>query len=87
MTKAESETIRNIVARLREQNLGCAHGPGIDPLIERLNTFEFQGETRQRSQRLEVASRLYVDTWLIPSLEMLLPETRNVDLAVRMSRR
>jgi hypothetical protein len=35
---------------------------------------------------LSHGARLYVDTWLIAPLEMLLPETRNVDLAVRMSR-
>jgi hypothetical protein len=35
---------------------------------------------------LPQGARLYVDTWLIAPLEMLLPEGRNVDLAVRMSR-
>lgn len=80
MTKAEIETIQNIIARLREPNLGCAHGFGDEQRIETL---------RQSSgSRLEVASRLYVDTWIIPSLEMLLPgKSHDPGLARRMSRR
>jgi len=87
MTKQEIETIRNIVARLKEKNLGCSHGAGIGKLVEALNTRSFDGKPREGSDRVEAASRIYLDTWIIPSLEMLLPEQRNPDLAVRMSRR
>lgn len=64
MTKGEEETIRNIIARLKSPNAGCASDtPG------------------------ENVSRVYIDTWLIGPLECLLPETRDVALAARMSRK
>ena len=75
MTKRELETIRNIVARLKKPNCGCSNSPGFAPLV-----------TDANAHGLEVASRLYLDTWVIPSLEMLLPESRDPALAVRMSR-
>jgi len=75
MTKQEIETIRNIVARLKQQNCGCANPVGAGPIVAEANALG-----------LAVASRLYLNTGVIPSLEMLLPEQRNPDLAVRMSR-
>lgn len=67
MTKGEIQTIRNIVARMREPNMGC------------------NGNPEEDRNRLEV-SRIYLDTWLLAPLEMLLPgEERNVDLAESMS--
>ena len=48
---------------------------------------------RLRADRLGAAegyndniSRMYVDTWLIGPLECLLPESRDVTLAVKMSK-
>jgi hypothetical protein len=35
---------------------------------------------------LERGARLYVETWLVGPLECLLPESRDVDLAVCMGR-
>lgn len=86
MTKTELETIRNIVARLKQENLGCHHGAGAKAQIDALNTRKVDGKPREGSERIECASRLYLDTWVIPSLEYLLPESRNPDLALRMSR-
>ena len=74
MTKGEIETIRNIIARLKEPNLGCSNSPIHNFIVEPAN-----------SAKLQVVSDLYLQTWIIPSLEMLLPEARDVDLAVRMS--
>lgn len=86
MTNGEIETIRNIIARLKAENLGCSHGESAQARVDELNTY-VTGDPRTGSHRLEVASRLYLDTWVIPSLEMLLPgDGRDVDLARRMSR-
>ncbi len=87
MTKTEIETIRNIVARLKEQNLGCSHTSGAALQIEALNTRKVDGQPREGSERLEVASRIYLDMWIIPSLEYLLPgDEHDPALALRMSR-
>lgn len=86
MTKTEIETIRNIVKRLKAENLGCAHGSGTKVQVDALNTSKRTGEPYEGSARLEVASRLYLDTWIVPALEYLLPESRDPDLAKRLSR-
>lgn len=75
MTKQEIEVLQNIIARLKKPNCGCSNSPGFDSLVADANAYG-----------LEVASRLYLDTWVVPSLEMLLPESRDPALAVRMSR-
>lgn len=76
MTKGEIETLKNIILRLQQPNLGCSHGPGRESLVLEAN-----------SQGLHVTSDVYLNTWIISSLEMLLPGPhRDVDLAVRMSR-
>ncbi len=59
MTKAEEQTIRNLIARLEKPRLGAGEGYG--------------EETRN--------SRIYVDTWGIGPLKMLLPESRNPELS------
>ena len=70
MTKGELETIRNVVSHLK-----CGRD-GADircspEIAEMLN-----------DRRL----RIYLDTWVTGALECLLPEQRDVDLAVRLSR-
>lgn len=85
MTKAEIRTIENIIARLKSPNLGCGHMPGIVERIAELNALP-SGDERGAGQRLEVASRVYLDTWLIGALECLLPgEGRDPGLACRLS--
>lgn len=77
MTKTEIETMKNVIARLKAKNLGCSNVPYFNAFVEEAN-----------ADGLEVASRLYLDTWIIPSLEMLLPgEGRDPKLAVKLSRR
>lgn len=75
MNKTEIETIRNIIERLKRPNCGCAHGPGSEALVAACN-----------GKGIEAPSRLYLDTWVIGALENLLPESRNIDLAARLSR-
>jgi hypothetical protein len=67
VTKAEENTIRNIVARLRRPEIGSS-GVGL-------------------SVADQERARLYLDTWIIGPLEMLLPgEARDPNLAERMSK-
>lgn len=76
MTKGEIETLQNIIARLKQPNCGCSGAFDSDREIVAAN-----------SKGLEAPSRLYLDTWIIGALELLLPgKSRNVDLAVRLSR-
>jgi len=69
MAKKEQEAIRNIIDRLSSPNCGCHNGFGTDELVEKVN-----------AKGIEAVSRIYLDTWIIPALRMLLPgEGRNVD--------
>jgi len=87
MTQAEIETLQNIIKRLREPNLGCSMGEPTCSRILALNA-SLSDDPRSQGMRLEVASRVYLNTWIIPSLEMLLPGPgRNTTLARSMSRR
>jgi len=86
MNKTEIAVIANIVAKLKEANLGCSHAGYVEARVAELNT-RSDGKPREDGMRLEVASRLYLDTWIVPALEMLLPgEGRDLDLAKRLSR-
>lgn len=76
MTKTEQETLRNIVARLKEKNCGCATPLGREAAVREANEAGY-----------EVVMRLYLDTWVIPSLEYLLPgELHDPKLALRLSK-
>lgn len=86
MTKGEQQVIRNIIKRLKERNLGCAvdrmyPSEAFDVAVRLLNEEEH-----------EVASRIYLDTWVVPALELLLPDGgghsvkgRDVELALKLS--
>lgn len=76
MTKTEEQTIRNILARLRQERLGCAE------------PFSFGGKPDERqADGYEGVSRVYVNTSLIGPLELLLPENRDPKLAMEISRK
>ena len=76
MTKAEQQTLRNIIKRLESPNCGCCNDFDLAKLVVALN-----------AKKVEAVSRIYLDTWIIPPLKMLLPgEDRNPDLAESMSR-
>lgn len=76
LTKQEQTVIRNLLRRLKAPNCGCSHFGEAEATAAELN-----------ARGLEVPSRIYLDTWVIPGLEMLLPESRNVDLAERLTGR
>lgn len=79
MTKTEVQTIQNLITRLKLPNCGCS----LDP-------WQHAAYLTQRGTEADVAivTRLYLNTWVIPSLEMLLPgEGRNPQLAARLSGR
>lgn len=70
MTNGELEVIRNVISRLKA---------GRD------------GKTPRSSNEVtaalnETSVRVWLDTWVIGSLECLLPETRNVELGRSLSK-
>lgn len=77
MTKTETQTIQNIINRLKGTNCGCHNDFSVEPLVKQLN-----------ASGVEAVSRLYLDSWIIPALELLLPgEQRNPELAQELSRK
>jgi len=80
MTKNEQIVIQNIIDRLKTENCGCDNGAGTEAIVEAANNFGGS------CGRMEVVSRLYLDSWVIPTLEkLLLGDGRNVDAALRLS--
>jgi len=76
MTRDEEQTIRNLVARLSAPNLDCHFGPGPDT-ERRIAEMNANG--------IECVSRIYLDSWIVPALQHLLPESRNTRLARDLS--
>ena len=75
MTKTEQLVIQAIIKRLQSPNCGCSHSGKAEGLALAANV-----------QGLEVVSRVYLESWVIPALEMLLPgDGRNPELAKRLS--
>ena len=75
MTNKEQEVIQNIIDRLSAPNCGCHNGFETDKIVAEAN-----------GQGIECVARLYLDSWVIPALKMMLPgEGHNVDLARRLS--
>lgn len=76
MTNGEVEVLRNIIKRLKKPNCGCCNDLHVKELVAQLN-----------AQSIEAVSRPYLDTWVIPALEALLPgDNRDVQLARDLSR-
>lgn len=76
MTKAELQAIEGIIARLKKQNCGCHNAIGTEGLVKLANFLD-----------MEVVSRIYLNTWVIPALELLLPgEKRNPTLAAKLAK-
>ena len=77
MTKSEQEVVSNIIERLSAANCDCCNDMGAEKIVAEAN-----------AKGIEAVSRLYLDTWVIPALQMLLSgEGRNVELARRLSGR
>lgn len=77
MTKKERQVITNIINRLKCERLGCA-----EPFPDASAAQEKQ------AHGYEGVSRLYVNTWLIGPLELMLSDKQDaLDTAVSMSRK
>lgn len=83
MNKRQRTAIERTIARLKDKHLGAylsAISPGQDELNKAVETLQAHG--------YEVASRLYLETWVIPALELALSSAADDQhLAVRLSRR
>lgn len=74
MTKTEIKTIQNVINKLKKENLGCSLPSG--------TLAKLPEQSEEHIDRIEYVSRLYLDTWIIPALELLLPgNRRNPELA------
>lgn len=66
MNQTQRRTISNIVRRLKNTNIGCSVGGPMDP--EKIN----KAIELLNNNGYVVASRLYVNSWVIPALELTL---------------
>lgn len=81
LTFGEAETIQNIIRHLKARDCGCSHSAPF------MSKEQIHALHVLHDMECEVASRIYLDTWIIPALEMLLPgDGRDVDTAVLLSR-
>ncbi|ABL96749.1 hypothetical protein BcepF1.018 [Burkholderia phage BcepF1] len=75
MTKTEIQALKNIAARLKEQNCGCSNSNRNAELVAECNKRE-----------IEAVSRIYLDTWIISALDLLIEGgNRNAELARSLS--
>ena len=83
MTQTEEAAIRNVILRLKEANCGCSPDTTFNPatreIVRIADNIREQGDS---TRTVEIVSRLYLDTWIVPALELLLPgNERNPELA------
>lgn len=87
MTKTELRALRNVIRRLREENCGCSPDTTFNATtreIVRLADTIRGGD--HGSATVEIVSRIYLDTWIIPALELLLDTPdRNPQLAADLA--
>lgn len=81
MTQIEVAVLESIIARLESPNCGCQHhtpNPQIAAAVE---------AAAKVDQKLELVSRAYLDSWVVPALRALLPgPERNPKLAYQLCR-
>lgn len=76
LNKSEIRVLQNVIARLKKPNLGCCNQMGLEELVKLAN-----------ENGVEAVSRIYLDTWVIPTLELLLKGGRySVQLAETISK-
>lgn len=76
LSNTEQEVIQNVISRLRCEPVKLQNGTTMN------------GEADEVREALTGPAKLYLDTWVINALEMLLPgERRNPQLARRLSSR
>lgn len=71
MNKQEEQTVRNVAKRLRGNSPDASVFPRCSPEID--------------AMLKNPAMRRYLDTWVVGALECLLPEQRDLRLAVSLS--
>lgn len=77
MTKTEIAALEALLTRLKAPNCGCSHGFTSEELIRQVNEIG-----------IEAVGRIYLDTWIIPAIERLLPgDQRDPKLAYELLRR
>lgn len=82
MNNRQRQTIEQISARLKEPHLGAAVGGPLDS--EEVN----KAIELLQSRGFEVTSRLYLNTWIIPALDLMLSSEASAQkLALSLSRR
>lgn len=77
MTKTERATIENIIRRLKKPNCGCSHmhEQRIADAIRAIGMHpEPVEETGNGMEQVAVVARLYLETWVIPALELMLSD-------------
>lgn len=76
MTKTEIQALQNVIERLKQPNCGCSNGCLTRRVVEQANALG-----------IEAVSRIYLDTWIVPALQLLLPgPERDPELAEELSR-
>lgn len=75
LSKTETATIQNVINRLKKPNCGCSNGYGTEGIVKDAN-----------AQGIEAVSRLYLESWVISALELLVAENRDPKLAEFLSR-
>jgi hypothetical protein len=67
MTKTEIAAIRNVIARMKQVNMGSSAGLAHKNVAEAIKMLNEAG--------FDVVSRIYTESWVLPALELLLPDS------------
>lgn len=67
MSKTEKRIIQNVISRLKADNCGCHNDFGAGPIEKQIKAYN---EENHSSSKLELVSRRYLDTWVIPALKL-----------------
>jgi len=86
MTKTEEAAIRNVIARLKEANCGCSpdttFNTDVKEIVRIADSIRERDDIHSVNKVVEIVSRIYLDTWIVPALELLLPgKDRDPELA------
>lgn len=86
MTKTEERAIRNVIARLSKPECGCSPDTTFNATTREIVRLRDEMPDECGTRRVEIVSRIYLDTWIIPALALLLPGAeRNPELAADLA--
>jgi hypothetical protein len=83
LTKTERATIENIVKRLKKPNCGGSfrQEEQVSKAVQNIGmvpeTIGFEDCPNNRIDQLALVPRIYLDTWVIPALELMLSDDPN----------